>query len=224
MIWIVPDSIRTLLAAIRTLPASAPPLPPTTTTAASSSRQHTASRPEFLDWAVKRLVPAGSSGPSPIFGGSGGDLGALVQDVRADEEGEEERRFLSATNTTVAAPSSSQEKAHEGLSIIQEEDQDRSFAELHLEQPDPSLSQTQVSLSQASDVSLSVTQTSSVDASTSSVKRRRSSVVGGSKRRRSSLGLAERARVTSSTNGSGTNGATGINGTGGRDLNGAGEH
>ncbi|KAG8717035.1 hypothetical protein FRC09_014843 [Ceratobasidium sp. 395] len=264
----LPNQLRSLFTSLRTLSTTVPPLP---AAPPDGSRPHTESRPEFLDWAIKRLVdPSNGVGPR-----GGGDLAAVVSGVRSDEEGEDERRLVGSASVVAVeeeegqpssqdrdeVPSLQQGRGRPDLSTIQEADDQ----EMDLTQPFslssqalppssqvfPSSSQALPSSSQALPSSpqviqqqqpspssqLEPEQTSSSqtmaipaqnvslysDASSSTIttiKRRRSSMIGpgmggaGGKRRRSSLGLAERARV-----GVGSSG-TGANGSGGGDVNG----
>ncbi|KAG9074153.1 hypothetical protein FS749_014309, partial [Ceratobasidium sp. UAMH 11750] len=226
----LPNQIRSLFTSLRSLSTAVPPLP---AAPAEGSRPHTESRPEFLDWAIKRLVD-----PNTGTTARSGDLGGAVSSTRGDEEGEDERRLVGSTSSRVVEQadvempssqerehSSSQTRARTDLSTIQEADDQ----EQDITQPfsfagsssQPSSSQAQLSSSQTAPQNLSqsssqpqnLSQTSTLisDASSSTittVKRRRSSMIGpgmgaGGKRRRSSLGLAERARA----------GNVGVNGT-----------
>ncbi|KAG9118379.1 hypothetical protein FRC07_007130, partial [Ceratobasidium sp. 392] len=87
----LPNQIRTLFTSLRTLSTAVPPLP---NAPAEGTRPHTESRPEFLDWAIRRLVDPATGSTGRGVGGGGGDLGAMVGGVRGDEEDEDERRLV----------------------------------------------------------------------------------------------------------------------------------
>ncbi|KAG8790350.1 hypothetical protein FRC12_012091 [Ceratobasidium sp. 428] len=90
----LPNQLRSLFTSLRTLSTAVPPLP---AAPPDGSRPHTESRPEFLDWAIKRLVdPSSGAGPR-----GGGDLAGVVGDVRSDEEGEDERRLVGSSAVVV---------------------------------------------------------------------------------------------------------------------------
>ncbi|KAG9078379.1 hypothetical protein FRC06_008398 [Ceratobasidium sp. 370] len=80
----LPNQIRSLFTSLRSLSTAVPPLP---SAPAEGSRPHTESRPEFLDWAIKRLVD-----PNTGTATHSRDLGGAVSSTRGDEEGEDERR------------------------------------------------------------------------------------------------------------------------------------
>ncbi|KAG8705990.1 hypothetical protein FRC09_002639 [Ceratobasidium sp. 395] len=140
----LPNQLRSLFTSLRTLSTAIPPLP---AAPPDGSRPHTESRPEFLDWAIKRLVdPSNGAGPR-----GGGDLAGVVSGVRSDEEGEDERRLVGSSAAVVEeegqpssqdkewlssqdrdeVPSSQQGRGRPDLSTIQEADDQ----EMDLTQP-----------------------------------------------------------------------------------------
>ncbi|QRV81796.1 kinetochore protein Mis12/MTW1 [Ceratobasidium sp. AG-Ba] len=157
----LPNQIRSIFASLRTLSTAVPPLP---AAPAEGARLHTESRPEFLDWAIRRLVDpnTGSNPPS-------GDLSAALDGVRDDEEGEDERRLVGGQSTEVEdqveggaedipssqndqPPSSQTRPSRADLSIIEEAEDQAQDVTQRLSFAEPSSqpsSQTLLSSSQA---------------------------------------------------------------------------